>query len=373
MSLDHKTEYEIELRYDGNLVGNIFPITTSRSWRKRKNGVDEINFSVSLKKMVQWCEERNTTLRELVTPMKLDARIVRNGVPLLGGFLYEVPGYTQSVENVDTEINFIFDGYLNLCAGLYNRPTTTYSARPISRYLKQELQNALNRASSAGYNFGITMGTIEEWTPNDQNTYDSYKTIKDILIEQTDNTEGAGTFDVDFGYDRTFNIYHEMGNDRTDTVIYYPSRPGVLNALSVSYDSWGDFASHVIGVGAGNGVGDGGAALVRSVTSQSAIQEYGYYETMFQDSSISNATTLTNKLSGILASTTHPTLIPKITIVGNSIDIGTTFWIGDVFTFRNDEDPFLETDAPLRIIELSCEIGDANEESLTITSEVYYG
>lgn len=363
-----ETRYEIQLRFDGTLIGDIMPITTARSWQKVKNGVDQISFSVSMLKMQEWCIERNTTLAEIVKPLKLDARIVRNGVPLLGGILLEIPGYNLSNDTVDAVLDFTFDGYLNIYSGIYIRPTKVYNSQPLNQYLVAIVNDANSRASSAGAPTGVVVGHVDT-LPNDQNTYDSFKAVKDILTEQTDNTEGAGQFDINFTYDRHFEIWQKMGNDRTNMLIRYPSVRGALNATSVSFDAWSGLATHVIGVGAGNGVGDGGAALVAETQSASAISDFGYFETIFQDSSISREATLRNKISGVLNDGIQPRLTPKINIVGNYLELGTLFWIGDTFSFTNELDPFIDTDAVLRVKELDCTIDDTGAEDLQIISE----
>ena len=369
----YDTNYEIQLRYAGTLIGNVYPITTARSWSKVKNGVDQISFSVSMLKMQEWCEARNTTLAEIVKPLKLDARVVRNGVPLLGGVLLEIPSYSLTNDSVDCEVSFTFDGYLNIYAGAYIRPTITYSSRPLNQYLVDLVNRANTRAANAGAPTGVTIGATDT-LPNDQNTYDSYKTVKDALTEQTDNETGAGNFDIDFTYNRVFRIYKMMGEDRTDTIIRYPSVRGSINATSVSFDAWNSLATHVIGVGAGNGVGDGGAALTAETTSSQdayGISEYGYYEQVFQDSSISQLSTLRNKMSGVLQQGTKVLLTPTIGVVGNQLNLGNTFWIGDRFKFQNDFDPFIPTSATLRVLELDCTIDDTGAENLKIKTEIF--
>lgn len=369
----YDTDYEIQLRYNGTLIGNVYPITTARSWSKVKNGVDQISFSVSMLKMQEWCVKRGTTLAEIVKPLKLDARIVRNGTPLLGGILLEIPSYSLDNDKIDCEIQFNFDGYLNIYSGLYIRPTLVYNSQPLNQYLVDIVNRANTIASNAGGDTGVTIGHIDI-LGNDQNTYDSYKAVKDALTEQTDNETGAGNFDIDFTYDRKFCIYKQMGDDRTDLVIRYPSIRGAVNATSVSFDAWNSLATHVIGVGAGNGVGDGGAAIVRQTSAAQdafGISEFGYYEQVFQDSSISRADTLDNKISGVLEQGTKVLLTPTIGIVGNQLDLGNTFWIGDRFSFQNDFDPFIPTSATLRVLQLDCTIDDTGAEDLKIKTEIY--
>lgn len=363
---------EIQIRYAGTLIGDICPITTSRGWTKTLNGVDSIEFSVSLQEFANWCVERGTTMQQIIKPLKLDARVVRDGVPLLGGVLLEVPSYSLTNEDLDTVINFSFDGYLNLTAGLRIRPTVQYNER-LDSYLVKILNAGLTRATNAGAPTGITIGTCSQLGV-DQNTYDSYKSVKDALTEQTDNTTGAGRFDIDFDYKREFRIYKEMGEDRTDTVIHFPSVKNGLNATQVSYDAWSGIATHWIGVGAGNGVGAGGAALTTETTSSqdsAGLTEFGYYEDVFQDSSISILNTLKNKLSGQLAKSTKPTQVPSISLNSNALEFGKTFWIGDRFTFSNTSNGLLSSSGTYRVLEIAVKIDDVGSEDCTLKVEAY--
>ena len=363
---------QIEIRYNNTLIGDIYPITIDRSWTKTLNGVDVIDFSVSLQQFANWCVERGTTMQEIIKPLKLDARIVRDGVPLLGGVLLEVPSYSLSNDKLDTTVSFTFDGYLNLTAGLRIRPTVKYNER-LDSYLVKILNAGLTRARNAGADLGITIGSCAQLS-QDQNTYDSYKTIKDALTEQTDNTTGAGRFDIDFDYKREFRIYKPMGQDRSDIVINFPSVKNGLNATAVSYDAWSGIATHWIGVGAGNGVGSGGAALTAETTSaqdSAGLREFGYYEEVFQDSSISVLNTLKNKLSGELAKSTKPTQVPIISLNSNALEFGKTFWIGDRFTFNNTSNGLLSDSGVYRVLEISVKIDDVGAEDCSLKVEKY--
>ena len=88
-------EYRIELRLNGILVGDVRQIAQNLTWRRCRTatGVDEIDFILNDKEFADWCEERGTTIQEMLTPYALDARVIRNGRAVAGGFLATMPAY----------------------------------------------------------------------------------------------------------------------------------------------------------------------------------------------------------------------------------------------------------------------------------------
>jgi len=90
--------YEVNLYIDGILVGDCRRIAQNLNWsRKRtKVGVDSIDFVLNDVIFDRWCRERNFTINQLLRPMALECRIVRNGVELVGGFLATMPAYVTA-------------------------------------------------------------------------------------------------------------------------------------------------------------------------------------------------------------------------------------------------------------------------------------
>ena len=122
-------DYRIELRLNGTLIGDVREIAENLIWRKCRTayGVDEIDFTLNDKLFADWCEKRNTTIADMLKPYALDARIVRDGEDIIGGYLATMPAYQPRNDSADLSLRF--DGYLNLLQGVYIRPTATVTAR----------------------------------------------------------------------------------------------------------------------------------------------------------------------------------------------------------------------------------------------------
>jgi hypothetical protein len=117
--------YKLELRINGQLIGDLRNIAQNLTWsRCRTNyGVDEIDFTLNDQIFAKWCEDRNTTIDQIMKPYALDCRVIRNGEQVAGGFLATRPAYNPKSASAD--LQFRFDGYINLLAGVYLHPTAT--------------------------------------------------------------------------------------------------------------------------------------------------------------------------------------------------------------------------------------------------------
>ena len=100
--------YRIELRLNGTLIGDVRKIAEKLTWRKARTayGTDEIDFTLNDKLFAEWCEERNTTISQMLKPYALDARIIRNGEAILGGYLATMPAYQPQNDSADLQLRF---------------------------------------------------------------------------------------------------------------------------------------------------------------------------------------------------------------------------------------------------------------------------
>ena len=117
--------YEVKLYISGTLVGDCRKIAEGLTYSRRRTkiGADSIDFTVNDVLFSRWCEERNFQLMDLLKPLALECRVVRNGIELVGGFLASMPSYSPLQTSADLSLHF--DGYLNLLAGVYIRDTDT--------------------------------------------------------------------------------------------------------------------------------------------------------------------------------------------------------------------------------------------------------
>lgn len=363
-------EYILELRLNGTLIGNIQPLAQNLQWARRRTmaGVDSIDFTLNDVLFAEWCERRGTTIQEMLKPMALDCRIIRNGEPVIGGFLATMPAYSPRGESADLALRF--DGYTNLLAGVYMYPIGTQSGEAGSVFASW-VQLADSRAEAAGKAFDFTAGEVSVF-PTIQQTFDNYKTIKDCIADRADNLTGAGQFDLYWDADRTYNIIkdEDFGEEIVDYSIIFPMA-GTVGAVSISAPEVDGFASSMIAVGAGEISSDAtkNTAITYTTTNSDAVLEYGYAETMYQDSSISVQATLERNAKARLEDASNGRWEPQITLSGRQVapaPVGSKkIWIGDTVRIQNNEDMTGQTSGWFRVQELQVAVSDAGGEVIT--------
>lgn len=369
--------YEVRLYIDGNLVGDVRPLAQNLHWsRKRtKVGADSIDFTVNDVLFNQWCEARNASINELLKPLALTCRVVRNGVELVGGFLATMPAYQPLQTSANLQLRF--DGFLNLLAGFYIRNTSTNLplgtvSGTAGALVSQMIQMGDSVAQSAGKAWGFTEGTIDTLA-SITSTFDNYKTVKDWICDRCDNTTGAGPFDVYFHADKTYDVYADanFGDIITDWVANYPTILNGTSATSVTAEEVGGFASAIIGLGSGeiSANADENTALYRFDSDSNAVAEYGYMETIYQESSISTGSVLERNIASELATSANPIWQPQITLHGKQVAPVPTgaakIWIGDTITINNALDLTGMTNGAFRVNELNVAISANGDETIT--------
>lgn len=369
--------YEVRLYLNGRLIGDVRPLAQNLNWsRKRtKVGADSIDFTINDVLWNQWCEARNTTINELLKPLALECRVVRNGVELLGGFLATMPAY-QPLQT-SANLNMHFDGFLNLLAGFYirdmstNLPLGTISG-PAGELVSQMVQMGDSVANDAGKAWGFSEGIIGELA-SITHTFDNYKTIKDWICDRCDNQTGAGPFDVYFYADKTYDVKSEndFGDVITDWVANYPTILNGTSATSISAQEVSGYASAIMGLGAGevSANADENTALFRYLNDADAVREYGYMETLYQESSISTGTVLENNMSAELFNAANPIWQPEITLHGKQVAPTPSgyakIWIGDTIMINNTIDLTGMTNGEFRVNELNVAVSANGDETIT--------
>ena len=368
-------EYRVELRIDGTLIGDVRQLAQNLTWvrRRTKVGVDSISFTINDVLFNNWLKERNTDINNVLKPMALDCRIIRDGVAVMGGFLATMPSYRPNGTSANLELQF--DGYLNYLGGVYVRPIGTIT-KQLSQMIVDRINEAETRATSAGKGFGLTAGAISNLASVEQ-TFDNYKTVKEFIAERSDNVSGAGPFDMFFHPDRSYDITPDssFGDIITDYTIYYPTIQNGVSATSIAANEVSGFASHVIGIGAGeiSSEADKNTVITSEATDYDAVAEYGYSETLLQDSSVSVQATLNANTATRLSNTSSVIWEPNITLIGRQVapmpNGERKIWIGDTITIINREDLTGMTSGAFRVNELAVKVSATNAEDITPTLE----
>lgn len=335
--------YQIQLRLNGTPIGDVRELAQNLRWtRNRTNyGIDAIEFSLNDQLFAKWCESYGTTIKAMLKPIALEARIIRNGEEIAGGFLASLPAYQPNQASATLQMRF--DGYMNLLAGIILPPTALATKRA-NKFITDWIDIANARSTAAGKGFGFVPQSVQSLAMV-QRTYDNYKSVKEAILEMTDNIDGAGQFDVIFNPDKSYYITNSLGRTITDWQLYYPPRDGGQSIATISAPEVQGFASHVITLGAGETSSnpDQSTVITASSTDASAVAEFGYFETMTQYSSVSRQATLNSHNATDLYNATNLQWNPQITLFGRQTPPSPTadfgLWIGDQIYLENTADP----------------------------------
>ena len=369
--------YEVNLYIDGQLVGDCRRIAENLTYTRRRTkiGADSIDFVVNDVVFNRWCEERHVNIMMLLKPMALECRITRNGVEVVGGFLATMPSYSPLQASADLSLHF--DGFLNLLAGVYIRDTSTNLPMgtvtgDAGSLVSSMIQFANDVSGDAGKSYGFMAGDIDTMV-SITHTFDNYKTVKDWICDRCDNTTGAGAFDVYFHADKTYDIKSDdnFGDVINDWVANYPTIPNAPSATSIMANEIGGFASAVIGIGSGeiSANTNENTAVLAMTSNAEKIYEYGYFETIYQDSSIGTRSVLEKNIGAKLENDSNPIWQPQITLHGKQVAPKPTgthkIWVGDTITINNEADLTGMTNGKFRVNELSVEIKAEGDELIT--------
>lgn len=363
--------YEVQLRLNGVLIGNIREHAQNLTWVRQRTriGVDSITFTLNDRLFAKWCDERGTSVAELLKPLALDCRVIRNGVPVAGGFLATMPSYQPKGSSASLAMKF--DGYINLLASVFLSPAPTVTEK-MGELVRQWVETAEARATAAGKGFGFQLGTISDMAVV-ESTFENYKDIKGAIADRCDNVSGAGLFEFYVEPDRTYNVIKdsEFGDEVTDYIIQYPTRLNGVAATSISAKEISGFASTVIGIGSGEVSNTEGeeTAIIDTQTNNEAVLEYGYAERLLQESSVSNPETLARNVASELANTSTMQWQPDLKLTGVQVNPAPTgakkIWIGDTVTVDNSEDLTGMTSGKFRVNSLSVSVKNTGAEEIT--------
>lgn len=373
--------YQVNLYINGTLVGDCRRLAQNLTYTRRRTkfGADSIDFTINDVLFDKWCQDRGYTINDLLKPLALECRLVRNGIDIVGGFLATMPSYSPLQRSADLALRF--DGFLNLLDGFYIRNTSTnLPLGTITGRANSLIVNMINMANSvssaAGKGFGLTLGYSDNLS-NITHTFDNYKTVKDWICDRCDNTTGAGPFDIYFHADKTYDIYasNHFGDIITDWTAFFPTMLNNTSATSISAAEVEGFASAIVGLGAGeiSANAQENTALFRYTKDNAVIAEYGYKEALYQDSSISTGSVLTMNINAELDNKSDTDWKPQITLHGIQVapkpSGSNKIWIGDTITINNSLDLTGKTNGDFRVNELTVAISAGGDETITPTLE----
>ena len=226
--------------------------------------------------------------------------------------------------------------------------------------------------------FGFTAGTINTLAQVEK-TIDQYTTIKSLIANACDNSEGAGAFEFYIHPDRTYDIIKDadFGTER-NYVIAYPASALGVSAMSISAPETDGYCTRMICVGAGETSADSSSntAIIATADTTNEDNPWAYCESLLQLSSISSQNVLQSHATAEVAERSRLQWEPQITLSGEQVSPAPSgandaplIWIGDTVTVNNSADMTGWTSGKFRVQELAVSISPAGTETITPTLE----
>lgn len=335
--------WKLELGYDGTQLNDIYPLTDGFAFNVLRNGVGQISFSVSLRALRGWCDAQEFDIQEIFTPIKCTATATQiisdteSGVSV-GGWLAKTPSFSFSA-GADTQVNFVFVGWLGLTAGAFLIPPLSYNDN-FNDVAHAQVTAVLERTFLAGAMWPITLGT-SDLLPVVEGTLEAPKTLKDFLLERADNTTGTGNYDVYVDPFGVLALYERYGEDLSETIFSYPDEGGRTDIKQIDFPEWDNYISDIFLTGAGNGYsstsGSEGAAIFSEARNTDTIANTGYWQMATSESDIAIQETLDDKATSYVKDTDKPFSVPSISLDGDRFklyahELGGNLWLGDTIT-----------------------------------------
>lgn len=360
--------WQLQYSYDGQQVGDLYPISQGFTGTIERNSVGQITFQTSLRKAYEFCETNNFDTTRFFTPIRSTIKIVSpDGKNVMGGWLSATPSFDYGSQ-ADTTVQYTFVSYLGLCAGAYLIPPLSYNNR-FDIVAKQQIDKIIERTRIAGRKWPIRTG-ISDSLPVVSDVLEAPKTLKDFLLERTDNQTGTGNFDVYADPTGQITLHTRYGRDLSESLkLVYPDDGTKYGIKNISFPQWDNYISDMFLTGAGNGYttvsGAEGTAIFSTSRNQNTIDNIGYWQHASSESDISTQTVLASKATSYTANTDKPFGSPTLKIDGDQYRIydhlqDGEIWLGDTITvmmvgWASDMLPIV-TPAQLRINSLTIEV-----------------
>lgn len=208
-------------------------------------------------------------------------------------------------------------------------------------------------------NVPLGIDTASEYQESNRQVSYELQNAKDALMDLT--ALGEDNFDIDFHYDRTFDVLHRKGADKPEIEACYP---GNVDSISINRSA-ANLANKVISIG--SGIGDERLQVINAHTN--SRERYGTHETVKTDNNVSLTQTLLTNSVGTLWDSKDPTNLPEVTIGDGSINCGNVE-TGDVITVKIQDDSYLENATGLyKIMKINVSISLEHKETLRLTLE----
>lgn len=342
-------KYELELWINGVQVGDISRLAKERSYVLRRNASEDLKFTMDLTAFERYCAQAGRSPLATLEPYVTDIRVKRMGEYLFGVQVVELD-YDLGVGGVKMSVRAT--GFLDLFKDRYL--TKTYSAEESTAIWRDAI--AETQSGGTADDFGVTAGVQQYTTIIDRDRELVDQNIRDLLVNLTSLEDG--NFDFRFNYDRSYEIFEQIGSDRAGNKFTYPYN---ISSAKVPRSAL-NLYNYIIGLGSGFG-----EEALRSIQEDSASRlNYKTRQKIVTFNSVTEQTTLDENATAYLARVKDILMLPTVKTNGEFCDLS-IIGVGDRVPVEVQGHAAIPLDGTYRIEQIECSLDDNDAEDISLT------
>jgi len=363
----------------GNLLAELSGRAANRQFTVTRNAADDIQWVLSIDELEDYARRSHVDPKTILVSDQTEVRIKRLGQYFAAGQLNYKSG-TLAENSSGNLITIKAVGFLNLFASRYTGPGQVYAGMDASQIAwdlintsqtgGNDYSGTLNTTTgkfsggtvpTAYWDYGIRQGTLAT-VGNHSRTYNQMA-ITDCL--QDLSSTNSGSFDFKFTYDKKFNTYVQLGNQRPDIVFEYPGNIIELDPLEDGTQVFNQIIAQ--------GTGNGSVSLNQYIANNAGSQaNYRVRQQFISPSSLqSGDSSLSDYANWNLAQTQVPLVLPSIMVDGSKHPYVTDFSVGDWVRIRVRNHPlYSDINGMYRVEQLRVQVDDNDMEMVTITTSL---
>lgn len=351
-----RQKYEFELWINNVQVGDISRLAKNRSFTLRRNASEDLKFMMDLTAFEDYCAKAGRQPMSTLEPYVTDIRVKRNGEYLFGTQVVEL---TYELNESEVNMQVRATGFLDLFKDRYITkfyPDTTEST--------DIWRDAITTTQSGdpSNDFGVEPGTSQYVTGVDRERDYIDQNVRDLLVNLTSLENG--NFDFKFNYDRTYEIYQQVGSDRTNNKFTYPYNISSATIPRTALNLY----NYIIGLGSGFGEETVRSEYPDNLNAADPVSRANYKtrQKIITFNSISDKNILDENTSAYLSKVKDILMLPSITTNGNFCDLN-IIGVGDRIPVEVQNHPAIPLNDTYRIEQIDCSLDDNDAESISLT------
>lgn len=348
-------KYEFELWVNGVQVGDISRLAKSRSFTLRRNASEDLKFQMDLTAFERYCALSGRNPLATLEPYVTDIRVKRMGQYLFGVQVVEL-NYNLDAGGIQMEVRAT--GFLDLFKDRYI--TKTYSSEEATAIWRDAIVET--QSGDPTNDFGVEPGVQQYTTAINRDRELVDQNVRDLLINLTSLVDG--NFDFRFNYDRTYEIFEQIGSDRPGNKFTYPYNITSANVPRSALNLY----NYIIGIGSGFGEEALRSEYPTNSTAADADSRLNYKtrQKIITFNSVTEQTTLDENTSAYLQRVKDILMLPSIKTNGEFCDLS-VIGVGDRVPVEVQGHAAIPLNDTYRIEQIECSLDENDGEDISLT------